>query len=251
MKTIAVANHKGGVGKTATAHALGEALALERDQRVLLVDNDSQASLTGAFGISDVWDGWAEVLAGEIALSDVLVDVVQNLKLAPADLALAPLEMSLSGRPKRGSFIKDALDSVKADFDIALIDCSPNLGLLTMNALAAADGVLIPSQPQIVDVKGLNVFLDAVAQVQEGLNPSLELIGVLMTFFDARFIHHKKVLETMLEEGFPVLDIKIGRSVRVAEAAEKGKSIITAYPMNPQAANYRKLAEILHGWVAQ
>ena len=251
MKTIAIANHKGGVGKTATAHALGEALSLEKGRRVLLVDNDSQASLTGACGVTEVWEGWPEVLAGDVKLAEILVDVGLYLKLAPADLALAPLEMSLGGHPRRGSIIKEALDSVKDDFDIALIDCSPNLGLLTINALAAADGVIVPSQPQAVDMQGLEVFLDAVAQVREGLNPSLELIGILLTFFDTRFNHHQDIIGTMIEKSLPVLETKIGRSVRVAEAAGKGKSIIAAYPMHPQAENYRELAEILDSWMAR
>jgi chromosome partitioning protein len=255
MKTIAIANHKGGVGKTATAHALGEALAIEHGRRVLLVDNDSQSSLTGACGIKAPKISLADLLAEEIpaglTLTDIMVAILPNLSLVPADIALAPLEMSLHNRPNRVTILKEYLAAVKDDFDIAFIDCAPYLGLLTMNALSAADYVLIPTQAQAVDLRGLNLFMQAVRQVQADLNPTLELLGVLVTFFDSRLRHHKGALAAMEESGLPVFDVKIGRSVKVAEAAIQGKSIVTTDPKNPQAGNYRQLAVWLNEWLEE
>ncbi len=253
MKTIAIANHKGGVGKTATAHALGEALAIEHGQRVLLVDNDSQASLTGACGVAEPKISLADLLAEEkpegLSLTDILVEIIPNLCLVPADIALAPLEMSLHERPNRVTILKEYLEGVKDDFDLVFIDCAPYLGLLTMNALTAADYVLIPTQAQAVDLRGLSLFMQAVRQVQEDLNPSLELLGVLITFFDSRLRHHKGALAAMEESRLPIFDVKIGRSIKVAEAAIQGKSIVTAQPKNPQAGNYRQLAVWLNEWL--
>ena len=249
MEIIAIANHKGGVGKTATAHALGEALADLTGLQVLLVDLDPQAGLTGACGVAGVELGLAEVFSGEASIPEILVGLAPNLKLAPADLALAPLEMSLNNRPGRVKLLKNAFDSLGEDFDLALVDCPPNLGLLTMNALVAADCVLVPTQPQAIDRRGLKVFLDAVKQVKESLNPSLELFGVLITFYDHRFNHHQSAVNAMLLDGIPVLDVKIGRSIRVAEAAERGKSIVSYDPRNPQAENYWKLAASIEAWV--
>jgi chromosome partitioning protein len=252
MKTIAIANHKGGVGKTATTHALGEALAYEHGKRVLLVDNDSQASLTGACGISDVEKGLAEVIGsgGAIPLSEIIVKIGPNLALAPADLALAPLEIQLRSRAKPGYVLRDALATLDAYFDVVLIDCAPNLGLLTINALAASNGVMVLTQPQVLDLKGVQVFLSAVDRVRRDLNPELNLLGVLVTFYDDRFNHHKDAVSKMMENGYPVLDVRIGRSVRVAEAAAKGQSIISAASQNPQAEKYRKLATFVEKWLS-
>jgi chromosome partitioning protein len=251
MKILAIANHKGGVGKTATSHALGETLAFELGQRVLLVDNDAQASLTGACGVSEVERGLAEVLgdANKIRLHEVFVEIAPKLTLVPADLALAPMEMQLQAQPKAGYLLRDALVTVASDFDIALIDCAPNLGLLTINALAAADAVLALTQPQSVDLKGVRIFLEAVGRIRADLNPALELFGILVTFFDNRFNHHRDVVSQMQNAGYPVLDVKIGRSVRVAEAAARGKSVVTADPKNPQSENYRNLAALVAQWL--
>lgn len=255
MKTIAIANHKGGVGKTATAHALGVGLAT-LGHRVLLVDADPQSSLTHACGAGDVdGESLAEVLGGAkpgtLQLADVLLDVGDGLPLhlAPADISMAPNELGLAQRFGRESILARALSSVAAAYDVCLIDSPPSLGMLTVNALKAADAVLIPTQPQIADLRGLRLFLDTIQRIREEINPELEIAGILVTFVDDRFIHHNDALDVMRAGDLPLLETQIGRSVRVAEAAAAGESILTYDPSNKQAANYRRLAKEVDAWL--
>jgi chromosome partitioning protein len=252
MKTLAVANHKGGVGKTATAHALGVGLTA-LGWRVLLVDTDPQASLTQACGVGDVSRrSLAEVLGGanpgELALSDIIINLDDRLSIAPADIALAAVELGLTSRLGRENVLKKALASVSG-FDLVIIDCPPSLGLLTVGSLVAADAVLIPTQPQAVDLRGLRIFMDTLIQLRDELNPDLEILGVLITFYDNRLNHHKAALEAMQSAGLPIMTTKIGRSVRVAEAAGAAQSVITFEPQNPQAENYNQLAEEIGEWL--
>jgi chromosome partitioning protein len=195
--------------------------------------------------------GLAEVLGDikSVPLHEVLIEIAPKLTLVPADIALAPMEMRLQAQPKAGYLLRGALATVAGDFDIVLIDCAPNLGLLTINALAAADAVLVLTQPQSVDLKGMRIFLEAVGRIRADLNPTLKLLGVLVTFYDNRFNHHRDVVRQMQNAGYPVLDVKIGRSVRVAEAAGRGKSVVTAYPKNPQAEKYRNFAALVEQWL--
>ena len=253
MVTIAVANHKGGVGKTATCHAVGVVLA-GLGRRVLLVDCDPQASLTGACGVIDAeGSSLAEViggaLPGPVAMTDAILDLGDGLALCPSDLALAGSELGLTSRMGREAVIGHALATVRDRYDVALLDCPPSLGLLTVNALAAADGVLIPTQAEIMALRGLRLFLASVDQVRAALNPGLQVIGVLVTFFDARLVHHRQGLEAMRAGGLPVLPVQIGRSVRVAEAAALGQSVVTFEPRNPQAEAYRELGGIVDAWL--
>lgn len=252
MHTISIANQKGGVGKTATAHALGVVLA-GQGQRVLLVDVDPQSSLTQACGVNDAAGrSLADVLGGStrgtLSMSDVIVNLEDGLDLAPADIALAGVELGLTSRLGRENVLKKALANV-TDYDLCIIDCPPSLGLLTVGALVAADGVMVPTQPQSADLRGLALFLGTLEQIKEELNPDLELLGVLVTFYDRRLNHHKAALEAMQGAELPVIDVIVGRSVRVAEAAGLSQSVVTFEPRNPQAENYRQLAEVVKQWL--
>ena len=246
---LAVANHKGGVGKTAVAHALGVALAAV-GRRVLLVDADPQASLTGAVGLGDVAGrSLADVLTGGAGLADVIADLGGGLAIAPADIALSRAELALVARLGRENALKRALATVNGRFDLILIDCPPSLSLLTVNALTAAGGGLVPTIPQAVDLRGLALFLDTLEELRTELNPGLALLGVLVTFYDGRLLHHRDAVEVMTRGGLPVLPVTVGRSVRVAEAAAAGETILTYEPTNPRAAEFLTLAEIVNAWL--
>ena len=252
MKTLAISNHKGGVGKTATAQALGAGLAGLHGLRVLMVDVDPQGSLTGACGVVDPAESLANVLGGakpgHVAMSDIIHELQPGLYLAPADITLAPVELGLTQRLSREVVLKKVLATVANGFDVCLIDCPPSLGLLTINALFAADAVLIPTQPSPVDLRGLSLFLQTLAEVKEA-NPGLDVLGVLLTFYDDRLNTHRAALEAMIAAGWPVLDVKIGRTVRIMEAAAVGKTILDFEPDNPQAENYRRLTEVIYQWL--
>jgi len=246
MHIIAIANQKGGVGKTATTHTLGVLLA-EAGRRVLLVDADPQSSLTAA--AIGYYDGpnLADVLGGStpgrVKLAGIIQQVNQGLDLAPAGIELAGVELGLVSRMGRETQLTKALAGI--DYDYCLIDCPPSLGLLTVNALVAADQVLIPTQPQAADVRGVGLFLKTIDQIKDELNPGLQLLGVLVTFYDTRINHHQAAIDTMTGAGLPVLNTKIGRSVKVAEAAGNQQTVITYEPHNPQAEAYRDLAKEL------
>jgi chromosome partitioning protein len=254
MKIVAIANQKGGVGKSATTHALGTVLASDHNQRVLLVDIDPQSSLTEACDAGDTANNsMAEVMGGATPgskpITEVILELGDNLYLAPADLALAATELGLGSRMGRENVLKKSLAPIKPVFDIVLIDCPPSLSLLTVNALTAADAVLIPTQPQVVDLRGLRLFLDTLTNIRQELNPELETLGILPTFYDRRLVHHREAVEAMERAGLPVLPVKIGRSVRVAEAAASGETVVTYEPNNPQAQAYRDLAEVIDQWL--
>lgn len=258
MNIIAIGTQKGGVGKTATTHALGAGLA-QLGHRVLLVDVDPQSSLTSACGIKAAGESLAEVFGssepGKLALTDIIYDVGEedklHLHLAPSDIALATNEPGLINRYGRENILKNALTAVANEYDVCLIDCPPSLGILTINALSAAQVVLIPTQPQITDMRGLQLFLETLDAITKkgGINPHLKVLGVLVTFVDDRLLHHRDALKVMVESGFPLFKTQIGRSVKVAEAAASGSSIVTYDPENKQAENYRELAKEVDVWL--
>lgn len=249
MITLAIANQKGGVGKTATAHALGVVLAAE-GLRVLMVDCDPQGSLTRSAGLQDCSGrSLAEVLQpGGLAMADILQELQANLYIAPADIALAGAELGLTNRMGRENVLRKALARVTG-FDLVILDCPPSLGLLTLNALVAAEGLIIPTQPMAADLRGVALFLETIAQVQEELNPRLEILGLLLTFYDGRLNFHKAAVEAIQAAGLDLLPVFIGRSVRVAEAAAAGQSVVTWDAGNPQSENYRQLSEEILKWL--
>lgn len=256
MRTVAIANHKGGVGKTTTAYALGAGLA-ELGYRVLLVDIDPQASLSHAADVQAPGESMAEVLGGAapgtLALADILVDISdvesQVLHLAPADIALSPGELGIIQRYGRESLLKNALATVDGRYDVALVDCPPSLSILTINALAAADTVITPTQPQMSDLRGLSLFLETIGRIREQINPDLTVLGVLVTFYDGRTVLHRDALETLRSQGLPLFDAVIGRAIALAEAAGSGESILSYSPDHPQAQAYRQLANEVDEWL--
>jgi len=254
MKVLAIGNMKGGVGKTATCHALGDVLA-GNGVRVLLVDADPQASLTQSTGAADptgdvpsLADVLGGVEPGRVALSSVLVEVGQ-LSIAPANIALSRSELGLVSRIGRENVLKRALETVNGRFDVVLIDCPPSLSILTINALNAANGLLIPTQPQINDLRGLKLFLETVDQIREELNPGLDVLGIVPTFYDSRTNHQAEALDIMSAAGLPVLPVRVSRSIRVAEAAAAFQSIVTYDPGHKITENYRQLAEEVTQWL--
>lgn len=266
MKVIAVANLKGGVAKTATAHALGVALSSTRS--VLLVDADPQASLSHACGITDAQgQSLADVLDSRAlkrrSLRDVIRQIDDRLAIVPAHTSLSRLETFLRDRTDREVVLKQALASIERDrgwarpfseyssshFDVAIIDTPPSLGILTVNALAAADGVLIPTVPESLAYESLRLFFEHLGQIRQRLNPRLKILGILPTFYDSRLRHHRAIMEMMRLQGYPVLDVTVGRSVRVAEASSVGQSVVTFSRDNKRALEYAVLGMVIGGWL--
>jgi chromosome partitioning protein len=244
-RIISIANQKGGVGKTTTALTLGTAL-VERGRSVLLVDLDPQSSLTIAFGIDAEGNSMHEVLGstepGNKTLRDIVCRVSPRLYLAPSDIALSLSESGLMLRLGRESILKKALASVQ--FDYVLIDCLPSLGILTINALVASSDVLIPTVCEYLALRGIALFYQTLREVK-AINPNIDVLGILPTFFDGRLLHAREVLEAMKSKGLPVLDVTIRRSVRFAEATLAGESILTYAHDNPGTYAYRQLAEVI------
>jgi len=254
MKILSIANHKGGVSKTATTRALGAVLS-NLGLKVLMVDSDHQGSLTLSCGITDANPCLANVFQvggrDPLRLADVIVKINKGLDLVPASLALAAAETEIVSRPGREFILSDALETVKRKYDICLIDCPPALGQLVINALCATDSTLIPTPAQPVDLAGVRMFLQTVDGIRANkrLNPNLTIFGILLTFFDGRLLTHTNSRDAMIAAGWPVLPMTIPRSVRVAESAATGESVTTFEPENPAAKGYQELGELIKTWL--
>ena len=241
MRTIAIANQKGGVGKTTVALTLGRALTA-RGRQVLLIDLDPQMSLTIALGVTDTEDrSLSEVIGGAIegtsTIADVARDLGGGLRLAPADLSMAANELGLTQRDRREYILADALSDVHADY--CLIDCPPALSLLTINALAAADEVLIPFVPEFLGARSVAIFMQTIERARR-INAGLRVLGCLPVLV-GHTKEHAQIIEA-IGQRWPLVPIQIGRSIRVAEAARSGDSILTYDPEHPQAIAFRELA---------
>ncbi|MDQ1667465.1 MAG: chromosome partitioning protein [Actinomycetota bacterium] len=248
-RTIAVANQKGGVAKTTTVASLGTALA-EQGRKVLLVDLDPQSCLTFSLGIDPelVELSIHDVLLGRVGAAMAIQATDDGVDLLPATIELAGTEAQLLARPGREYVLRTALGEVAQAYDVVLLDCSPSLGVLTLNALTAADEVIIPLQCEMLSHRGVGQLLDTVYDVQRILNPELRVLGVLPTMFDGRTNHARAVLADVSGRyGLEVLEPPIPKSVRFAEAPAAGRSVLATARRTRGAEAYRQLAEGLFG----
>lgn len=241
-----MATMKGGVGKTTSAHAVASVLA--RNERVLLVDIDPQATLTKAIGVEHPYTLYDALMgAARPAATVALLD--ERLAIIPSQIQLAEAEIAISGKIGRERLLARILATLDDAFDVAVIDTPPSLGLLTVNALVASSGVVVPTQPQAADLYGLREFLmTTIVQVQEFLNPSLDVIGVLVTQYMKRVNHHSEAVRIMQQAGLPLLQAVIPRTVKVAEALGVGESIVSYHPQHAAAEAYLSLAEEINQW---
>ncbi len=243
---FAVANQKGGVGKTTTVHSLGCALA-DLGRRVLLVDLDPQACLTFSLGVPA--DELGRSLHGVLVHGQPIEEIITkvgDLHLAPATIDLAGAEINLLARTGREYVLARALDAVTSAYDVVMIDCPPTLGILTIDGLTAADEVLIPLQCETLSSRGVGQLLETIRDVRSFTNPRLGVAGVIATMFDGRTRLAHDVLSSVTDTfGLEVLPPPVPKSVRVAEAPATGHSVLTHAPLSPAALAYRELAVVI------
>ena len=243
---FAVANQKGGVGKTTTVHSLGYALA-ERGRQVLLVDLDPQACLTYSLGVRVEGQGRSlhDVFVHHVPVEEVLTKV-GDLHLLPATIDLAGAEIHLLAQAGREYALASALQPIRAGYDVVLIDCPPSLGILTIGGLTAADSVLIPLQCETLANRGVGQLLETISDVRSFSNPRLAVAGVIATMVDARTrLGHDVLASLRATYGLDVLQPPVPRSVRVAEAPGYGRSVLEYAPLSSAAYAYRLLATVL------
>jgi chromosome partitioning protein len=248
-RVIAVANQKGGVAKTTTVASLATALSA-LGQRVLAVDLDPQACLTFSLGLDPESLDLSihDVLLGRVSARMVVLPVTEGPDVLPATIELAGCEAMLLSRTGREYALRQALEEIRDNYDVILLDCAPTLGVLTLNALTAADEVIVPLQCETLSHRGVGQLLDTVHDVQRLTNRDLRVLGVLPTLFDGRTNHTRAVLaDVALRYGLDVLDPPIPRSVRFAEAPAVGHSIMRTARTTPGAVAYRVLARQLAG----
>jgi len=252
-KIIAIANQKGGVGKTTTCANLGIGLA-QQNKRVLLIDSDPQGSLTISLGhqqpdqldttLSDMMNC---ILMDRQFQPDMgILRHEEGVSLMPANIELSGMEVALVNAMSRETVMRQYLNAVKQDYDYVLIDCMPSLGMLTVNALAAADSVLIPVQAQYLSAKGLEQLLQTVSKVRRQINPKLKIEGILLTMVNSR-TNFSKEISSLLRDTYGsrirIFDTDIPHSVRAAEISAEGKSIFAHDPKGKVAMAYRNLTK--------
>jgi chromosome partitioning protein len=247
-RVISFANQKGGVAKTTTTLNLGVAFA-EQGLKVLLVDLDPQGNLTMSQGMNpdSIDRSMFDVLVHRLPIQEVIQHTEVDLAVSSIDLAGA--ELALSSMIGRERALEKALTEVRDNYDYVLIDTPPSLGLLTINALVASNGVIVPVQCEYLSLRGLVQLENTLSMIRENLNPRVEIEGILPTMYDSRTLHSREAVEILQENfGELVFDTKIRKTVRYAEAPVKGTSVLKYDPSGSAAAAYRDLAkEVLNG----
>ncbi len=243
---FAMCNQKGGVGKTTTTINLGAALA-ETGRKVLLVDFDPQGSASVGLGVNPHTlerTIYNLLLSRTIDAADIIVPTgVENMDILPANIDLSAAELQLVSEVAREQTLKRVLDRLRGDYDIILIDCAPSLGLLTVNALTAADKVITPLECEFFALRGIALLTDTVNKVKDRLNPDLEMLGILGTMFDSRTLHGREVLDRVVQAfGETVFHTVIRRTIKFPETTVAGEPITTYAPTSSGAEQYRTLA---------
>lgn len=244
-RIIAVANQKGGVGKTTTATNLSACLA-EKGKKVLAVDIDPQGNMTSGLGVdkNEVENTVYEMILDECTIMECIQkDILENLSLMPSNVDLSGAEIELIGVENKEFILKESIDQVKDEYDFIIIDCPPSLNTLTVNAMTTADTVLVPIQCEFFALEGLSQLIHTINLVRERLNPSLDIEGVVFTMYDARTNLSLQVVENVKENlNQTIYKSIIPRNVRLAEAPSHGKPIILYDSKSAGAEAYRELA---------
>lgn len=249
-KIIAIANQKGGVGKTTTSINLSACLA-EKGKKVLVIDTDPQGNTTSGFGIekNELDNTIYELILGECPIRDCVInDVIENVSVLPANVNLAATEIELIGVERKEYILKNEVDYVKNEYDFIIIDCPPSLNMLTINAMTTADSVLVPIQCEYYALEGLSQLIHTVNLVKERLNPELDMEGVVFTMYDSRTNLSMQVVDNVKQNlKQKVYNTLIPRNIRLAEAPSYGLPINKYDAKSAGAEAYMQLAEEIIG----